>query len=177
MNDTLKDQLIALGLAQEKNEKAQTRRAGSRPARRERKGAKDGGEMSLGQAYRLREQEEQEAVAAGRRKKREEDLLRRRTNARIQEIVDAHGLNDERAELKRNFLYKGRIRSVLVTPEQLRALNAGELGVVFLRGNYILMRPEQVAEVRRISADHVPDLGGTSDSDEAEFPVPDDLVW
>ena len=59
-------------------------------------------------------------------------------------------------------MYKGRIRSVLVTPEQLRSLNEGELGLVFLRGSYFLLKPEIVEQVRSISPDHVPalDAGG-----------------
>jgi uncharacterized protein YaiL (DUF2058 family) len=166
MGNSLKDQLIALGLADQPKR--------SKPGRAGRKQA--GPELSLDRAYRLRRKEEKETAAAKRHEKRAEDLLRRQVNGQIQKLVDAHALNDRTAEVKRNFLYKGRIRSVLVTPAQLRALNAGELGLVFLRGNYILMLPEHVEEVRRISADHVPELGGGSSEDE-EFPVPDDLVW
>ena len=93
--------------------------------------------------------------------------------------MDSHALNDSKAEVKRNFLYKGRIRGVLVTPEQLKALNAGELGLVFLRGNYVLMLPEHVELVRAVSDEHVPDLGGAEpdDEEESEHKVPDDLVW
>ena len=113
-----------------------------------------------------------------RQQKRADDLLRRQVNAKIQLLVDAHALNDKKAERKRNFLYKGRIRSVLVTPQQMKALNAGALGVVFIRGNYILMLPEHVEEVRTISADHVPDLSGHGqDQEEGAFKVPDDLSW
>ncbi len=172
MNDSLKDQLIALGLAEKP--KPKKHKARERPARAGKQKAP--GEVPLDQAWRMRKQEEKSTAEAKRQEKRAQDLLRRQINGQIQKLVDAHALNDKKAEIKRNFLYKGRIRSVLVTPEQLKALNAGELGVVFLRGNYTLMLPEHVEAVRKISADHIPELGSDSD-DEGEFPVPDDLVW
>lgn len=175
MGDSLKDQLVALGLAKADRSKARKRRGG---APRSPKPGSSGNakQPSLDEAYRLREQDERRAAQAKKERKRAEDLLRRQVNAKVQQIVDAHALNDPAAELKRNFLYKGRIRSVLVTPEQLRALNAGELGVVFLRGGYFIMQPGNVQQVREISSDHVPDLGGDEPDDE-QFPVPDDLVW
>ena len=66
--------------------------------------------------------------------------------------------------------------SVRVNAEQLKALNGGELALVFLRGDYLVVKPELAEQVRRLSADHVPDLG-TEDPGEEEFPVPDDLLW
>jgi uncharacterized protein YaiL (DUF2058 family) len=170
MSESLKDQLIALGLAREKPVKSGKRGGGNKPRRRT-------GDVPLEQAYLLRDKAEQQHAQAKKQKKREEDLLRRQLNAQIQTLVEAHALNDRNAELKRNFMYKGRIRSVLVTAEQLNALNAGDLGVVFLRGGYYVMAPEHVEAVRSLSAEHVPDLGaGQADGDE-EVPVPDDLVW
>jgi uncharacterized protein YaiL (DUF2058 family) len=174
MSESLQDQLKALGLAKEKPRKQRSHNK----KRKHEPAAKSEAEMSLDQAYRLRQKEEKESARLKKEEKRLQDLERRRINKQVQELVDAHALNDKKAELKRNFMYKGRIRSVLVTPEQLKALNAGELGVVFIRGSYILMLPEHVEQVRAISADHVPDLGSDSPDDEDdEFKVPDDLVW
>ena len=180
MSDSIKDQLVALGLAKAETTKAKTKRAGAgkkKPRKRKKPGSGNS-ELSLDAAYRMRAKEEKESAAEKKRKKQEEDRLRRRVNAEIQKIVDVHALNDKTAELKRNFLYKGRIRSVLVTAEQLKSLNAGELGLVFLRGSYFVMAPEHVEAVRAISADHVPDLGADDQDDaDEEFPVPDDLTW
>ena len=159
MSNSLKDQLISLGVAKKTKSAKDKAGSGKKPVRAKRAGKKGGSELSLDQAYRMRQKEEKETAEAKRQKKRADDLLRRQINGKIQAIVDAHALNDRKAEIKRNFLYKGRIRSVLVTPEQLKALNADELGVVFLRGNYVVMLPEHVEEVRKISADHIPDLG------------------
>ncbi|MDT8319165.1 MAG: DUF2058 family protein, partial [Xanthomonadales bacterium] len=91
-------------------------------------------------------------------------------------IVHEHRLNCDDAEVARNFLFRGRIRKVNVTREQLVALNAGELGVVYLAGRYHLLPEAALNEVRALSAEHVPDLSG-SEPDDDEFPVPDDLIW
>jgi hypothetical protein len=178
MGDTLKDQLIALGLAAAEDSKKKHRRKPARKSRPPANAKEQGSEMSLDAAYRLREKDERKAAEQKKLQKQEQDRLRRKINAEIQQIVDAHALNDPAAELKRNFLYKGRIRSVAVTKEQLQALNSGSLGVVFVRGGYYLLKPEQVEAARAISADHVPDLGADDQQDaDEEFPVPDDLMW
>ena len=91
-------------------------------------------------------------------------------------IVKEHRLNDPNAEVARNFMYKGRIRKINLTPEQLRLVNQGDLGVVYLLGGYHLLPADQVDAARQLSAEHVPDLSGSADDDE-EFPVPDDLIW
>lgn len=182
MSDSLKEQLIALGLAEDRPR----RKPRGKPRAKKRRPVAKGtgaqsnspgdGDISLQQAWRQRTDSERREVEDAKRRKREEDLKRRQVNARIQPIVEAHKLNDPAAELKRNFLYKGRIRSVLVTPEQLQALNDGSLGLVFLRGSYFILAPDIVAQVEAISPEHVPDLGG-GDSEEEEHPVPDDMVW
>ena len=176
MSGSLQDQLKALGLA--KRQKPAKKKVRKKVQVSKSK-AKADAEVSLDQAYRLRQKEEKQSAQDKREQKRLLDLQRRQVNKQIQELVNEHALNDKKAEVKRNFLYKGRIRSVLVTPEQLKALNAGELGLVFLKGNYILMLPEHVELVRAISDDHVPDLGGSEPDgeDDGEHKVPDDLVW
>ncbi len=174
MGGSIKDQLLGLGLGKAKKQ-------AKKPKSVRKPKIKPDAEMSLDQAYALRKKDEKETANAKKEQKRLLDLERRRINTQLQELVNAHALNDKKAEVKRNFLYKGRIRSVLVTPGQLKALNAGELGVVFLRGNYVLMLPEHVELARAISEDHVPDLSGSEPDDieggDDKHKVPDDLVW
>lgn len=176
MSDSLKDQLLALGLAKEKPAR-KTRKPPRKRQSKSKPAAGKAGEPSLAEAWRARSSSEKAAVEEQRRRKRAEDLRRRQVNAKLQPLIEGHKLNDPAADLKRNFLYKGRIRSVLVTPEQMRALNAGELGLAFLRGSYFLLPPEVVAQVREISPEHVPDLDSGGDDAESEHPVPDDLLW
>ena len=86
-------------------------------------------------------------------------------------------MRDPDADCKRNFIYKGRIRSVLATREQIGQINSGALGVVYLSGNYHLMPAGKIAEILAFAPDHIPDLGGAEIEGEEENPVPDDLIW
>ncbi len=163
MSDSLQDQLRALGLARKKP--------------RTKSKHKSKGSLSLEQAYALREKEEQAAADKARRRKLAEDRKRREINQKIREIVEPNRLNSDAADLSRNFLYKGRIRKVNVSAEQLKSLNDGDLGIVYLSGGYHLLAPEHVEAVRALSEAHVPDLGSGDSSAEEEFPVPDDINW
>jgi len=193
MSKSLQDQLLSLGLARKKpggkRPGKASRGAHGQPASSKGQGGKkqpqkrpasasgkDEAAMSLDRAYALRKQEEQKQTDRARKLKQEEVRRRRLLNKEIGAIVNTHRLNDPKAEMPRNFMYKGRIRKVYLTPEQLEALNRGELGIAYLTGSYHLLAPEHVEAIRQISPEHVPDLGGES-SDDEEFPVPDDLVW
>ena len=175
MSNSLKDQLLALGLAAKKSQpkpKAQ-HKPRSKPAK-----AKDpNAEISLDQAYRIRGKDERQKKEKALADKRELERQRRQINQKIQALIKQHSQRDEAADKKRNFLYKGRIRSVLATAEQIIEINSGKLGVVYLSGNYHLMPTDQIDEIRQFSPDHIPDLAGSESEEEKDNPVPDDLIW
>ena len=177
MSESLQDQLRALGLAKKGKKATRPERRKGPKQRKAGKGGSKSAEVSLDQAYALRRKEEQKQAGLARRKKQAEDRQRREINEAIRKIVKQHRLNDEKAEIARNFMYRGRIRKIYVTPEQQKALGSGELGIVYLTGGYHLLAPEVLDSVRRIAADHIVDLSPDSDKEEEEFPVPDDLTW
>lgn len=176
MAQSLQDQLRALGLAKQQAERRERPQRKKRPAQPGPKHSKQsaGGEIPLDKAYALREKAEQRAADEARKRKQAEDRRRREINERIRAIVDARRLNDPQAEVARHFMYRGRIRKVYVTPEQNRALTAGELGLVYLTGGYHLLDGESVAAVRAIDPEHAVDLEAAS-GDEDD--IPDDLDW
>ena len=180
MSDSLQDQLRALGLAKKQTGRKQGSGAVKRSGQSNRKLSRAGGtaeELSLEKAYALKRREEQKQADKARRKKQAEDRQRRLLNNQIREIVKANRLNREDAEVARNFLFRGRIRKVNVTPDQLKSLNAGELGLVYLSGGYHLLEPGHLEKVKALSAEHVVDLNTEEPDDDGEFPVPDDLEW
>jgi uncharacterized protein YaiL (DUF2058 family) len=189
MSKSLQDQLLALGLASKKPKKARqsARRAPGKAGQwsghgiSQKKGPgrekSSAGEVSLDRAYDLRKQEEKKQVDTARKRKQEEDRQRRQLNNEIRAIVSKHRLNDAKAEVPRHFMYRGRIRKINLTPDQLMALNAGEIGIAYLSGGYHLLAPEQVKAVRKLSAEHIPDLTSGETEEENEYPVPDDLTW
>jgi len=179
MGDSLQDQLRSLGLAKTKPAAEPRKQRSARKARRPARGpeSRPAGELSLDQAYALREREERRQSQRARQQKLEEDRRRRQVNKAIREIVASQRQNREDADLPRNFMFNGRIRKVYVTAEQQRALSTGALGIVYLSGSYHLLAPEALASVREISHEHVVDLGLEADDEDPEHPVPDDLVW
>lgn len=105
---------------------------------------------------------------------------RRKRNLELDAIVEGKALNTEEGELPRYFEHLGRIRRVLCTAEQRQGLNAGELGVVNLRGRYLIVEPEILSAYKELAADLVPDLSGKEPEAEADSdypPVPDDITW
>jgi len=175
MSNSLKDQLLALGLAPKKS-KPETRKkpkVHNKPA----KADKQDKEISLDQAYRMRVREERRQQERAVELKRQQERERRQTNQKILALVKEHAVRDPNAENKRNFIYKGRIRSVLATPDQITEINSGKLGVVYLSGNYHLLPSDRIEEIRTFAPDHIPDLKGAEQEDEADHPVPDDLIW
>ena len=183
MSKSLQDQLLELGLAADKPAR-KTRPEQRRPGKKQKPAAERGGkpspaddeELALAKAYALREKAERREAEQARERKLQEERRRRAINQSIRKIVEEHRLNRDDAEVARNFLFRGRIRKINVTPEQLIALNAGQLGVAYLAGSYHLLPAAAIDEVKALSAEHVPDLSGSAE-DEDEFPVPDDLSW
>lgn len=118
-----------------------------RPATRP---AGDGGEIDLAKAYALRSRSEQREREAKLRAERETAERRRRLREQVMALLDGKTLNLAEAEQVRNFEYGGKIRRVYVSDEQLAQLNRGELGVVQVRGRYLLVSralAEQVAGI------------------------------
>ena len=175
MSDSLKDQLLALGLAQKKTESRPKKQRKPRPAAKKTRQSK--AEISLDQAYRIRSKDDRLQKEQAIARKQEQERQRREINQKLKSIIKESAIRDEAADTKRNFIYKGRIRSVLATREQIREINDGSVGVLYLRGNYHLLPADKIEEIRKFAPDHIPDLTGAENEEEKENPVPNDLIW
>jgi uncharacterized protein len=159
---------------------------GGRPAHASRPAAKpprSQEEMDLAKAYAIRAQKEKDERIEAERIKQEEARVRREAKAKLSELLKDKGLNVADAEIARHFEYGGKIKRVYVTAEQLKALNAGELGVVQDGGRYLVVTAAVLAEAETVFAQAIalkvdPNAPPTDDpySDPA-YQVPDDLVW
>ena len=140
-------------------------------------------EIDLAKAYALRAQKEKDERIEAERLKQEEARVRREAKARLAVLLKDKAVNDPAAEIARHFNYGGKIKRVHVTPEQLKALNAGELGVVQLDGRYLLFPIALVLEAEQVFAPAValkvdPDApAGDDPYADPAYQVPDDLVW
>lgn len=140
-------------------------------------------EMDLAKAYAIRAQREKDERIEAERVRQEEARVRREAKAKLAEFLKDKALNDATAEIARHFPYGGKIKRVHVTEAQLKALNAGELGVVQDGGRYLLVDAATLAEAEAIFPAAIAlkvDPDAPADSDpyaDPRFQVPDDLVW
>jgi len=192
---SLQDALLKTGLAEERQKPdnkraANASRSGKRPPRSQQPKKKTGSRRPAGgkppisdlerawQARRKAERDEAERVKQARVADQE---ARRKRNLELDAIVEGKALNVDDAELPRYFEHLGRIRRVLCTPKQRDRINSGELGIVNLRGRYLIVEPDVLARYKSLADDLVPDLSGSepegADDGEDYPPVPDDLTW
>ncbi len=165
------------------------KRADGRPARSDQGKPRDHGkprsqeDIDLAKAYAIRAQKEKDERIEAERVRQEEARRRREAKAKLAELLKDKALNDAQAEIARHFDYGGKIKRVYVTADQLKSLNAGELGVVQLNGHYLLVTAAVLAEAEAVFAPAValkvdPDAPAEDDPyADPQYQVPDDLVW
>lgn len=140
-------------------------------------------DIDLAKAYAIRAQREKDERIEAERLKQDQARVRREAKTTLVELVAGKRLNAADAEHVRHFEYGGKIKRVHVTAEQLKALNAGELGVLQLEGRYLLVSADVLAQAEAIFAPSVAlkvDPNATREADpyaDPQYQVPDDLVW
>jgi len=140
-------------------------------------------DIDLAKAYAIRAQREKDERIEAERLKQEEARKRREAKAKLAELLVGKGLNAADAEHVRHFEYGGKIKRIHVTAEQLKALNAGQLGVLQQDGRYTLVSAELLAQAEAIFPAAValkvdPDAPAEADPyADPQYQVPDDLVW
>ena len=159
-------------------------RQGREPAARRRAGDRTREDIDLAKAYAIRAQSEKdERIAAERRSRKKRACAAKRapsspswSRTRRSTIADA--------EIARHFPYGGKIKRIYVTADQLKALNAGELGVVQLDGRYLLVTRRAAGagrsdlRRRRSRSRSIPNApAGDDPYADPQYQVPDDLVW
>ena len=156
---------------------------GSRPSPQQASAPRSREDIDLAKAYAIRAQREKDERIEAERLKQEEARQRREAKAKLAEVLAGKALNDPAAEIARHFEYGGKIKRIYVTDDQLKALNAGELGVVQLDGRYLLVTAALLAEAEAIFAPAValkvdPDApAGDDPYADPKYQVPDDIIW
>jgi len=140
-------------------------------------------DIDLAKAYAIRAQKEKDDRIEAERLKQEEARIRREAKAKLDELLKGKALNDEAADIARHFPYGGKIKRIYVTADQLRQLNAGELGVLQSNGRYLLVTAAVLDEAEAVFAPSVAlrvDPNAPAEDDpyaDPAYQVPDDLVW
>jgi len=155
----------------------------AKQAASQRKPARSREDIDLAKAYAIRAQREKDERIEAERLKQEEARQRREAKAKLAELLAGKGMNAADAEHVRHFEYGGKIKRIHVTADQLKSLNAGELGVVQMDGRYLLVDAALLALAEATFAPAVAlkvDPHATAQDDpyaDPQYRVPDDLVW
>ena len=198
MSDSLKDQLLKLGFkSAPPPPRSQPNAKGDKPSHKSgkpqhggkpaelpaRKNHRSREEIDLARAYAIRAQKEKDERIATEKQRQEEARIRRENKTKLLELIGKASHNVPEAEIARHFEYSGKIRRVYVTPEQLRAINVGELAVVQHAGRYHIVTPGDADAAEqlfpgclalKVDPNAPP---GDVDYSDPQFQVPDDLVW
>lgn len=140
-------------------------------------------DIDLAKAYAIRAQREKDERIEAERLKQEEARQRREARAKLEELLKDKALNQADADIARHFPYGGKIKRIYVSADQLKALNAGELGVLQVNGRYLLVTAAVLAEAEAVFAPAVAlkvDPNAPAEEDpyaDPQYQVPDDLVW
>jgi len=140
-------------------------------------------DIDLAKAYAIRAQREKDERIAAEQAKQQQARERREARARLTELVKDKTLNVPDADIARHFPYGGKIKRIYVTSDQLKALNAGALGVLQMDGRYVLVEAAVMVEAETIFPPSIalrvdPDAPAHDDPyADPQYQVPDDLVW
>ena len=112
-------------------------------------------EIDLAKAYAIRAQTEANERKRAEQAAAEEARLRRERKLKIQQLLEGKTLNKPDVDHVRHFEYGGKIRRVHVDADQLKAINAGELGVIQQQGRYLVVTRELAEQVKAVDANQI----------------------
>ena len=180
MSKSLKEQLLAAGLVQQK----QVHQADKQKHKQARQQPK--AKTAAPTPAQLEAQQAQADKAARDRdlnRQRQADRERRAVIVQLEQIIDSQRLPTKDGETPFRFVVKGKIKKIYVTAEQHAALVKGSLGVVRFREAFAVVTRETAQRIAARDARTLlvlrdgtePDI--LEDPDYADYKVPDDLMW
>ena len=187
MGNSLRDELLKVGLVSEERLKKKS----PRPKRARAKAAKKGGgpattapaaieKTDASARHVLRENQRRTArfvrdatLGGGTVAENAKRALRQR----IQDLIERERVNDAQADVAYHFVKGKRIKRIYVTADQRVQLSSGEIVIAALEGNHHLLSPSAVEALLAMAPQTVVCAGAETDQDSEEHPVPDDVTW
>ena len=105
---------------------------------------------------------------------------RRKMKSAIQALIEANALKQFKGEEIYRFTLQNKIRELLVTEAVRKQLVNAELAITRLNGATQVIPAAVATEIRAINPQWVIFMtndADSSDDDDEEFPIPDDLIW
>lgn len=154
-----------------------------RPGHGQSRPARNREDIDLAKAYAIRAQKDKDERIQAEHLKQEQARQRREARATLAALVEGKALNIADATIARHFPYGGKIKRIYVDDAQLKALNAGQLGVLQMDGRYLLVDAALLAQAEAVFPPAIalkvdPDAPAEDDPYvDPLYQVPDDLVW
>ncbi len=183
MGNSLQDQLLKTGLADEKRAREieqEKKSKGKRKPPKSKRGAEQQQKAERARQQQAQKAERDRALEAERQKQRQA----KETAAQIRQIVQDHRVDRAKGESVYRFTQGSRIKEIQVTDDQRQRLARGELAVVAVSKKGFEVVPARVAERIRDLDDNAVKVANQAQADEADaddpyadYPVPDELMW
>lgn len=178
MSNSLQNQLLKMGLVDEKKVK-QVKKEKHKQARQQGKKA-----AVVDEAKRLAQQVAAQKAERDRElnRQRKEEAERRALAAQIRQLIEVNRLPKDEGEIAYNFTDDNKVKRLYVTEQVQRQLGFGRLAIVMLDGQYELV-PTAVAEKIRqrdescVILCNEPEQHNDEDDPYADYQIPDDLMW
>lgn len=179
MANSLQDQLLKAGLVSKQQAK---QNRSSKKKTKKRQGGVD--QEAQARKRALAEQQRKKAEQDRELNRKHAEEARARAQAEeLRQLIHAHRLTREGADIAFNFTDGGKLKRLYVNAEQQKGLIAGRLAVV-RQDTFFELVPKDIAErVAERNAALVlvlnkPDETKADEEDEyADYQVPDDLMW
>jgi len=184
MAKSLQDQLVAAGLASEKQKKSSGKKRKQPKARK-----KDRAQGTAAARDCRPDPIKVNAIAKAKRdkelnEKRQAELARRELVGQIRQLIESSRVEIKPGDAEYNFADGKTVKKLAMQPDMHAQLTAGHLAIAKLDGNHHLIpraAAEKIVERDRsfIVVSNTDEEKDASDADDeyAEYVVPDDLMW
>lgn len=175
MSESLRDQLLKLGLVTEKQAR-QANQPQRRPSRHQpapppaeaTRAAKQAEVAKLARDQELNRQRQAQAEAKAR-------------IALIRQWIEQNRVPKPDSDERFNFVHGGKVRRIPINPELRERLNRGEIAIVRCEGRFDFVPAATAARIRERDERAVINLAADSapaaDDPYRDYVVPDDLMW
>ncbi len=178
MSNSLQNQLLKMGLVDEKKVK-QAKKEKHKQAKQQSKKA-----VVVDEASRLAQQAAAQKAERDRElnRQRKEEAERKALAAQVRQLIEVNRLPRGEGDIAYNFSDDNKVKRLYVTEQMQRQLGLGRLAIVRLDEQYELV-PTAVAEKIRqrdescVILCNEPEAKSEEDDPYADYQIPDDLMW
>jgi uncharacterized protein YaiL (DUF2058 family) len=186
MSHSLRDQLLKTGLVSkeeaktlEKQEKSKKYKQQKQKRKKKKQGKTEAVDTESAAYMAAKAREEEIAHAKALNRQKEAERMQKALLAQVWDLIQRHQVNDPDADIAYHFIEGKFVKKIFVNAKQQQELGNGNLAITVLEDSYYIVpvpiaekilerMPEAVVYLNKEKADDV---------DDADYPVPDDLMW